>query len=79
MTGSVEEKVKDILANILGIPREAVTEETSTETIVTWDSLRHISVILTLEDAFHVRFSGDEIVEMLSLKAILGRLRHRGF
>jgi acyl carrier protein len=75
----LEEKVKEILARILGIPPEAVTEETSTETSATWDSLRHISVILTLEETFKTRFTGEEIVEMLSLKAIVGRLRQRGF
>lgn len=75
----VEVRVRGVLARVLGMPMEGITDEASSETIATWDSLRHISLILELEEAFSVRFSGEEIVEMLSLKEIVGRLRHRGF
>ena len=43
-----------------------------------WDSLSHVSVIMAVEDAYHVRFSTGDIVALQSvgdLEALLNRSR----
>ncbi len=38
--------------------------------IATWDSLNHMNLIVALEEEFNVRFSEEEINELLSLDLI---------
>ena len=39
---------------VLGVPAEDVTDEVSSETVDTWDSLNHINLISALEQEFGV-------------------------
>jgi len=73
----VKEKVFDIIAQVMNVPIESVTEESSPESIETWDSLKHMSLILTLEEEFGVQFSDEEIVTMLNVGLILETLNSK--
>ena len=65
------------MAQVMNVPIESVKEDSSPETIETWDSLKHMSLILTLEEEFRVQFSDEEIVEMLSVAIIMDVLTHK--
>jgi acyl carrier protein len=47
-----------------------------------WDSLKHVEIIFSVEDAFKVRFDDDELAELDSLDAIVAclekHLHHHG-
>jgi acyl carrier protein len=36
-----------------------------------WDSLKHMNLVLALEEEFEVRFTDDELVDLLNLKLIV--------
>jgi acyl carrier protein len=61
----------------MNVPIESVKEDSSPETIETWDSLNHMSLILTLEEEFGIPFSDEEIVEMLNVDLIMYVLTHK--
>lgn len=65
-----EGKLKEVLARIFGVELEEITEDASPDTIVNWDSLRHMNLVMALEEAFKVEFTDDQIVEILSYKLI---------
>lgn len=65
------------MAQVMNVPIESVKEDSSPETIETWDSLKHMSLILTLEEEFGVQFSDEEIVKMLSVAIIMDVLTHK--
>jgi acyl carrier protein len=71
----MQEKLRDIMAQALKIPLEQITEETSVETIESWDSLNHINLILALEHGFGTTFAPEEIVQMVSFHEILTVLK----
>lgn len=73
----MREKVLGIIAQVMNVPAESLHEESSPETIESWDSLKHMSLILTLEEEFGIQFSDEEIVEMLSVALILDVLTHK--
>ena len=64
------EKIKDILAKTFRVKIDELNESTAIESIDTWDSLTHMELIANLEQELQIEFTGDEIVEMTSLKAI---------
>ena len=47
-----------------------VNKNTSQKNCDKWDSLRHLDIIVALEDAFDVTFEPEEIAEMKSLVII---------
>lgn len=73
----MKEPVFEIIAQVMNVPIESVKEDSSPDTIETWDSLKHMSLILTLEEEFGVQFSDEEIVRMLSVAMIIDVLTHK--
>jgi citrate synthase len=72
------DSVADVVASTFGIPASTVTDALAFQQSREWDSLNHISLMLSLEEAFDVTFDDDEIVEMTSVAAIRESLRRRG-
>ena len=66
----MEEKLKIIMADLFGYPIDKINEETTRQDINSWDSLRHVQLILELEANFGVKFKPSEIPEMISFQKI---------
>ena len=67
----MKEKVLKVLSQIMEVSITRLSEKSSAESVENWDSLRHMNLILALEEEFKVSFSDSEIVDMLSVDAIL--------
>lgn len=65
-----EEKLKGVLARVFGVELAEITDDASPDTIASWDSLRHMNLVMALEEEFAVEFSDDQVVEILSYKLI---------
>ena len=68
----------EIVANVLEVPIEEVSDETSPKTTTKWDSLAHINIVLALETTFGVKFANSEIVLINSLGAAREILQKKG-
>lgn len=73
----MREKVFEIIAQVMNIPIESIKADSSPETIENWDSLKHMSLILTLEEEFGIQFNDEEIVEMLTVTMIIDVLNNK--
>ena len=71
---SLEGKVARILSEVMGIPEDQIDEQSSPDTVENWDSVKHMYLILALEEQFEVHFTDEKIVEMLSVKSIIAAL-----
>lgn len=67
----MEAKVKQILAQILEIEVDDIDNDTSPDILSQWDSIQHLNIVASLEDEFGVRFSSDDILEMLNVGLII--------
>lgn len=74
----MNDRLHSIVADVLGVPLGNISDEDSPSTIESWDSLRHISLILAVEAEFEISFSPDEAVEMMSVGIIRKNLSDRG-
>lgn len=66
----MEQKIKEVMAKIFNLAVEEIDQNTSPETITIWDSLKHMSLILSLEEEFNVQFEDEELIEMMDFKSI---------
>lgn len=71
----VDGKVEALLADVLQVPAATITDDLAMEGVEAWDSLKHMELVVALEEAFGVELTFDEIVRMRSvgeIKRVLG-------
>lgn len=68
------EKVLALMAEIFNVERELLNEDTSQKNLSAWDSLRHLNLIVALEDQFEVSFEPEQIAIMTSFATIMEEL-----
>ena len=73
-----EHKLKEVLARIFTVSIDTITEDASPDTIENWDSLRHMNLVLALEEEFGVELTDDQVVEIISYKLIRIVLQEHG-
>jgi acyl carrier protein len=66
----MQTQVRAVVSKVLGIPEDTVTADSSPETVEAWDSLKHMNLVLALEEEFGIRFPDETIVSMLSVGLI---------
>ena len=57
----------DVIANVLGIEADTLNEKSNALNTANWDSLRHIELILAVENAYNIRFAITEVMNMQNL------------
>lgn len=70
----MKQRVLTIASDVLGTPIEQLDGASSPDTVESWDSLNHMNLVLALEEEFGVQFSDDQIVELLSIDAMVDAL-----
>ena len=67
-----------LVSEVLRIPADKISSETSIHRVETWNSLTHIELVVTFEERFHIQLTEDEIVSMTCIGEIERVLKNRG-
>lgn len=67
----VEDRIKNVMSKVFGVPVEAIGRSASNETIERWDSLGHMNLCLALEDEFSVELDGERVASMTDFGDVL--------
>ena len=70
----MRERVIRIISQVMSVPPDLVNEQSSSQNVATWDSLRHMNLILALEEEFGIHYSDEQIMRMLNVGAILSEI-----
>jgi len=73
----MEQKLKTVVADILGIAAEEVTDDLSPATNGSWDSLNHMNIITAVEKEFGIAMTMSDIqsiTDFASLIAVVDKL-----
>jgi acyl carrier protein len=71
----MEDTVREILGDVLGIGKAAVNERTSPQSVPGWDSLKHIEIVTSLEEEFDIVISIEDIESMMSFPDVVAKLK----
>jgi acyl carrier protein len=74
----VDGKVENLLSEVLQMRASEITDDLTMKNVDAWDSLKHMELIVALEQSFEIQLSFDEIVAMQSVSEIKRVLRERG-
>ena len=61
-----EDKLKQIVADVLEVEPGAIGPDFSMDTVEQWDSLRHMTLVLSIEDAFGISIPDEEAANITS-------------
>ncbi len=67
----VLERLSEVFEDVLEIDDDKVTEELSQDTCEDWDSLGQITLLVSVENEFGLKFSAEEMAEMKSVAKII--------
>jgi acyl carrier protein len=65
-----ENTLKQVMATLLSVDVTAIDSKASMDTIPTWDSLRHMNLVLALEEEFRVSIPDEDAGNITSYKLI---------
>ena len=71
----MENRIKKVMSAVFEIPVEEINNESSPDTIESWDSLKHMQLVVALEEEFEIKFEDDEIVELLNYLLIFNIIK----
>lgn len=57
----IDERLRDLIAEMLDMPASEINLDTSRDSTSTWDSLNHLQLITALEREFGIALSMEEI------------------
>lgn len=64
------DEVKCLMAEILQIPATELAPDADMTDVDSWDSMRNIMILQTLEDHFDVMFPEDDVFDLTSVNAL---------
>ena len=67
---NIPEKIKNVMAAVFEVPAESIKDDSSSDNIETWDSLRHLNLILGLEEEFDISIPDEEVGNLVNYKLI---------
>lgn len=74
---SVEDRVRQVVADVLGLPVDRIGLETSHQDVDGWDSLNVINMMMAIESEFAVELDADDAGRLVSVAAIVDVVRER--
>jgi acyl carrier protein len=74
----VDKKLVALIADLFEMKQEDITSDLTVEDVDVWDSLKHIELVVTIEQTFGVELTYDEIANMHHMKEIEQILRNKG-
>ena len=77
-TRQADDKLIRIFSRMFGLEATDVSDEASVHTIEGWDSLKHINLMLAIEEEFGVSLTPEEVETMISVGLIKDVLKGHG-
>ena len=66
----IKEKIRNLMSIVLEIDLNKIKDNAEPSSIQSWDSLKHMSLIVALEEEFDIIFTDDELMELLNFELI---------
>ena len=73
----MEDRVKEVMSDVFNIDVSLINNESSPDNIENWDSLKHMNLIIALEEEFEIEFDVGEIVDSMNFALILNILKSK--
>ena len=67
---NIKSQIIKVMSAVFEVPIEDITETSSVDSISSWDSLKHLNLILALEEEFNISIPNEEVGNLMNYKLI---------
>ena len=67
----MESHIKEIIARVLNVALDLITDDLSSGDIPEWDSVGNLAIISTLEQELEIEFPLEDLFDLTSVKSIV--------
>ena len=71
MMDNTEQRIKQVMADVFDMPAETILEIVSQYNLEGWDSLKHLDLVVALEEEFEITIPVEEVGNLISFKLIV--------
>ena len=71
MMDNTEQRIKQVMADVFDMPAETILENVSQDNLEWWDSLKHLDLVVALEEEFEITIPVEEVGNLISFKLIV--------
>lgn len=72
------EKLISLMSDVLRLSEDEITDDLSIKNSDNWDSLKHMELVVSIEQVFGISLTLDDIVSMVNVKEIKNVLKDKG-
>lgn len=65
-----KEQIKMVMSAVFGVSVESITEDSSKDNVESWDSLKHLNLVLALEEEFDISIPDEEVGNLVNFQLI---------
>jgi acyl carrier protein len=77
MSDSIDNRVRQVAADVFALPIEQITTDSSPQTIESWDSVQHLNLVLALEQEMGVVIDPEEIERMKTVGDMIDLVKEK--
>jgi len=71
MENNIKNRIKNVMAAVFELSIDKINDDASPDTIESWDSLKHMNLIIALEEEFNIVIPDEEVGNMLTFGLVL--------
>jgi acyl carrier protein len=75
---NLQKRLEEVFQEVFDDERLTLTDETTAQDIPAWDSVAHINLMFSIEQAFGVQFSGNELAQLKNIGELKVFLTNKG-
>ena len=74
----MDQQLTNLMAELFRMQESEISDSLTMKDTEMWDSLKHMELIVSIEEIYNIQLTADEIVNMLTVKQIKQILKTRG-
>ena len=74
---NIKDRLFSIMVDVLQVDESKINIDTSPETVQEWDSLKHVLLLMAIEEEFEFRFTDDEMIQSTSVESVMSLLKNK--
>jgi acyl carrier protein len=67
---NIKLRIFEVMSSVLEVEVTSLNEDSSIDNIENWDSIRHLNLILALEEEFSITIPDEEVGDLVNYKLI---------
>lgn len=75
MKENIDEEVRRIVAEELGVDMSQITPDTAAGELKAWDSVRMVMILSAVQSRFGVQFPDEDLFDLVSVSALADEVR----